>query len=198
MALPLVFVWPYAFVFWILFLVVFLPEFRLERRARRMAQAHREQDRGSVHIIVLAGRAAFGVGVLAAIILPVATIDPGRSQAFVAGLALLAAGAALRLHARRMLGRHFTGTVAVHRDQPVIRRGVYRWIRHPAYAGAAMIMTGIGFALTNWLSVLVLALVPTIGYGVRISAEERAMLATIGEPYRAYMQRTKRFVPFLF
>jgi protein-S-isoprenylcysteine O-methyltransferase Ste14 len=35
-------------------------------------------------------------------------------------------------------------------------------------------------------------------YSRRISAEEKALLATLGEPYRAYMGRTKRFIPFVF
>jgi len=32
--------------------------------------------------------------------------------------------------------------------------------------------------------------------GYRVSVEERALLATIGDPYRRYMSRTKRFVSF--
>jgi protein-S-isoprenylcysteine O-methyltransferase Ste14 len=36
------------------------------------------------------------------------------------------------------------------------------------------------------------------GYSYRISVEEHALLAALGEPYREYMQRTRRLVPFLF
>jgi len=34
-------------------------------------------------------------------------------------------------------------------------------------------------------------------YYYRISVEERALLETLGEPYKQYMQRTWRLVPFL-
>lgn len=33
---------------------------------------------------------------------------------------------------------------------------------------------------------------------LRVSVEESALLTVIGEPYRVYMARTKRFVPYLF
>jgi protein-S-isoprenylcysteine O-methyltransferase Ste14 len=71
-------------------------------------------------------------------------------------------------------------------------------LRHPSYTGGFLISAGIGLAFTNWVSVGVFALGSVVGYVFRVRAEERAMLETLGEPYRAYMKRTKRFVPFVF
>jgi protein-S-isoprenylcysteine O-methyltransferase Ste14 len=34
-------------------------------------------------------------------------------------------------------------------------------------------------------------------YSYRISVEEHALLLTLGEPYKEYMRRTWRLVPFL-
>jgi protein-S-isoprenylcysteine O-methyltransferase Ste14 len=34
-------------------------------------------------------------------------------------------------------------------------------------------------------------------YSYRIAVEERALLDTIGEPYRAFMKERKRFVPYI-
>lgn len=56
---------------------------------------------------------------------------------------------------------------------------------------------GLGLALTNWISFALLTIVPAVLYWIRVSVEERALLDTIGEPYRAYMARTKRFIPFV-
>ena len=198
MTTPLPVVWPYALPFWLVFAAVFIPEMRLERRALAQASADRSQDRGSVRLVVAAGRAAFALGILTAFGLPFATIVHGRLAVFVAGLLLLGTGGVLRSHCRRTLGRFFTGTVAVQADQPVVTSGAYRWVRHPAYTGAVMVMVGVGLTLTNWLSILAFLIVPTLAYGLRVRVEERALLETIGEPYRKYMRRTKRFVPFLF
>lgn len=35
-------------------------------------------------------------------------------------------------------------------------------------------------------------------YAYRISVEEAALVAAIGEPYKQYVRRTRRLVPFLF
>jgi protein-S-isoprenylcysteine O-methyltransferase Ste14 len=56
---------------------------------------------------------------------------------------------------------------------------------------------GIGLALGNWGSVAVLILAAVGVYWYRVGVEERALVETIGEPYLAYMRRTKRFIPFM-
>jgi len=194
---PPLFVWPYALAFWPLFLLVFVPEVRLEHRARADAQQHRAQDKGSVRIIPILGRASFWLALAAAIFVSTATISPGRDGAFTIGVLSLAAGALLRHHCFRMLGPSFRGTVSVQPDQTIVQRGAYRWIRHPSYTGAMLMMVGVGLAMTNWLSIVILTLLPALGYGYRVRLEEQAMLATLGERYRVYMSRTKRFVPFV-
>jgi len=61
-----------------------------------------------------------------------------------------------------------------------------------------LMYVGLGLALTNWQSLLVLVLASTIVYSYRVWVEERALVATLGERYVAYVRRTKRFVPFVF
>ena len=58
-------------------------------------------------------------------------------------------------------------------------------------------MTGIGLALGNWVSLLVLVLSTMTLYTYRVIVEERALIAVLGEAYRGYMRRTKRFIPFV-
>jgi protein-S-isoprenylcysteine O-methyltransferase Ste14 len=135
---------------------------------------------------------------VAAFFLPGATVTLGRDVVFVVGLVFLAAGGLLRRHCFRSLGPLFSGTVHVVENQPIVEHGAYRYLRHPSYTGGFLISAGIGLAFTNWVSVGVFALGSVVGYVFRVRAEERAMLETLGEPYRAYMKRTKRFVPFVF
>jgi protein-S-isoprenylcysteine O-methyltransferase Ste14 len=80
----------------------------------------------------------------------------------------------------------------------VVDRGAYRYVRHPSYTAGLILFIGVGLALGNWLSLLVLTLVVGLVYGYRVRVEERALLAVLGDPYRQYMMRTQRFVPFLF
>jgi protein-S-isoprenylcysteine O-methyltransferase Ste14 len=54
---------------------------------------------------------------------------------------------------------------------------------------------GVGLALSNWTSLIVLALVPTAGLLLRIRSEERALLAALGEDYRRYAAARRRLFP---
>ena len=82
--------------------------------------------------------------------------------------------------------------------QKVVDTGPYRYIRHPSYTGALMTQVGIGLSLGNWVGMLALLVCMTVAYSYRISVEEKALIAALGEPYKQYMQRTRRIIPFLF
>jgi protein-S-isoprenylcysteine O-methyltransferase Ste14 len=113
----------------------------------------------------------------------------------VAGLVVFAAGLAIRVWAIRTLGRFFIYTVRVGEDHRVVDDGPYRLVRHPSYTGLLMAALGVGIALDNWLSVAACLLPALTGFSIRLLSEERVLAAELGEPYRAYMTRTKRLVP---
>ena len=122
-------------------------------------------------------------------------VSSGRFALFLVGLALMAVGIAVRLWAIVVLGRFFTVDVRLHEGQTVVDRGPYRWVRHPAYTGLIVFFVGLGLALSNWASLAVLALLPTLGLLVRIHAEERALYAGLGEEYRRYAAGRPRLFP---
>ncbi len=57
---------------------------------------------------------------------------------------------------------------------------------------------GMGLALGNWASLLVLSVATVVVYHYRLMVEERALEATLGEPYRAFMRTRKRLIPFIY
>jgi len=195
---PLIFVWPYGLPFWILYGLVVVPEILLQQKSNLTAEAHRAQDQGSVRVIHIADHSSLLFALFASVFVSGTSVAVGRHSVFVVGLMAIAGGGLLRRHCFRMLGTFFTGTIQVEKNQPIVERGAYRYLRHPSYTGGFLISTGIGLSLTNWLSVGSMALGAGVGYLVRVRAEEAAMLETLGESYRLYMDRTKRFIPFLF
>jgi protein-S-isoprenylcysteine O-methyltransferase Ste14 len=192
---PLIVVWPYWLVFWTVFAVTFAPEWRLVFRTRR--KGPNPQDAGSIRLIMFGNTLAMWGSFVAAFRAPSAAMDHRRTLLW-AGVGLLGCGTVLRHHCFRMLGHSFTGVVTVRPEQEVVDRGAYRWIRHPSYSAAFLIFGGIGLALANWISFLIPLVTCAIVYGYRVRVEERALISTLGEPYRSYMRRTRRFVPFVF
>jgi protein-S-isoprenylcysteine O-methyltransferase Ste14 len=126
---------------------------------------------------------------------PAGEIGTGAWPLFVIGLALTGAGIAIRWWAIAVLGRFFTPDVRVQTDQTVVDRGPYRWVRHPSYSGAIVFFVGLGLALSNWLSLALLVVVPAAGLAVRINAEEQALLESLGEPYRQFCATRPRLFP---
>jgi protein-S-isoprenylcysteine O-methyltransferase Ste14 len=189
------FVWPYWLIFWGIFLWAFVIEAAFMKRAVPDSKAS-VVDKGSVWGVIVGHNIAVILGILIAFRLPELS-SGNRVAMFWLGIAVLVAGSLLRRHCFRMLGQYFTYVVQVQGDQPVIERGAYRWIRHPSYTAGMLLFIGIGVSLANWLSLAILFATTVAVYSYRVRIEERALLASMGDRYRAYMARTKRFVPFL-
>jgi protein-S-isoprenylcysteine O-methyltransferase Ste14 len=110
------------------------------------------------------------------------------------GVALCAITAVLLLWTLRSLGPNLTDTVVTREAHTLVTRGPYRWVRHPFYDCMALFTLSIALTAANWFliatGILVFSLLAT-----RSWTEEDKLLARFGEPYRAYQQRTGRFLP---
>ena len=132
----------------------------------------------------LAGR-VFTLGCLALIILTPLKIGQG---VFVAGSAVFALGFAGMMIA-------LTDYRRTPPDQPVTR-GFYRLSRNPQWLALATMLLGTSIAIGSWAAVILL-LVATGFYHLRILGEERRCLEQYGEAYREYMRRVPRYLLFL-
>ena len=121
-----------------------------------------------------------------------------RPQVTLAGVAVILLGAALRWWAILTLGRYFTFEVAVRSSQSVVESGPYRFVRHPSYTAILIMLLGVGMALANWASLIVLLAGGLLGLLYRVRVEERALVEALGQPYRDYMRHTRRFIPFIY
>jgi protein-S-isoprenylcysteine O-methyltransferase Ste14 len=156
----------------------------------------RRQDRlsGPALVVGMVLAVYFSIGV--ALVRPGAAISAARPVIFVLGLLVALAGIALRQYAVATLGRYFSTRVLVTPDQQVVDAGLYRYVRHPSYSGLLLTVLGMIICSTNWLSLACYA-VAIPGFAYRIQVEEEALVRGLGEPYRAYMLRTKRLIPFV-
>jgi hypothetical protein len=80
----------------------------------------------------------------------------------------------------------------------LVQVGAYRFIRHPMYA--SLLYLGWGVYLKqpgSWLG-QGLALATSLCLWLTARADERESLRVFGSEYVEYMQRTRRFVPFVW
>jgi protein-S-isoprenylcysteine O-methyltransferase Ste14 len=114
------------------------------------------------------------------------------------GLALLVAGWWIAYLGLRE--NAFASPVVKHqeeRPQTVIDTGVYSIVRHPMYAGGALLMVGIPLWLESFPAAL-LASVPMATVALRILFEERFLRREL-KGYESYTKRVRyRLIPFLW
>src|SRR5215469_10904865 len=110
------------------------------------------------------------------------------------GVILFAAGGALRIWPVFVLGRRFSGLVAIQPEHTLATSGPYRIIRHPSYLGLLVNALGWALAFRSGVGVLLTALLipPLLA---RIRAEERLLRTHFGGEYDAYCSRTSRLIP---
>ncbi len=78
----------------------------------------------------------------------------------------------------------------------LITTGAYRYIRHPLYTS---LLLGLGVFLKD-PSLPGVGLLGTTILGVALTAhiEEKYTLIRFGEAYRTYIDKTNRFIPFIY
>jgi protein-S-isoprenylcysteine O-methyltransferase Ste14 len=113
------------------------------------------------------------------------------------GVALYAVGGAVRLWPVFVLGRRFSGLVAIQPGHALVTGGIYSVIRNPSYVGLLVLSLGWALAFRSGVGVLLAALnIPPIV--ARIRSEENLLRAHFGEEYEAYRARTWRLIPGVY
>jgi protein-S-isoprenylcysteine O-methyltransferase len=165
----------------------------LESAARQGAAAKAStpgaEDRGTTRML----GAAYGAGV---VLLPIAAVMRGTHNVpALLGPILMLAAIALRMSAAVSLGRFYTRTLRTAADQPVVRDGPYRFVRHPGYLGTLLMWTGFGICTRDWLIGALCGTGMWLAYRRRIAAEEAMLVDQLGDAYREYMRTTPALLP---
>jgi len=155
------------------------------------------EDRANRRVI-----AAFAVIGLLAAYLPAYTdrkgfwILDGETVRWI-GVALFASGGVLRIWPVFLLGRRFSGLVAIQPGHMLVTSSIYQVIRHPSYLGLLVNSLGWALAFRSGVGILLTALlVPPLL--ARIHAEERLLQTQFGDEYDVYRSRTSRLIPGLY
>ncbi len=113
------------------------------------------------------------------------------------GVATYAIGGVLRLAPVFVLGRRFSGLVAIQPGHRLVTTGIYGLIRHPSYLGLLVTVLGWGLAFRAGVGVVIAALMLPVVIA-RIESEERLLNETFGAEYESYRARTWRLIPYVY
>jgi protein-S-isoprenylcysteine O-methyltransferase Ste14 len=123
-------------------------------------------------------------------------VTPHAAWAQVVGDMVCVLGLFVTLWARRTLAGNWSSDVTFKRGHELIRRGPYRFVRHPIYTGILTMCLGTAIEigrLRGWLALPVMA----FSFWIKLKQEERLLLRHFPDTYPAYQQQVKALVPFV-
>jgi protein-S-isoprenylcysteine O-methyltransferase Ste14 len=110
------------------------------------------------------------------------------------GLLITAMGIAISVWARLSLGANWSGIVTVKAGHELIRRGLYRLIRHPIYTGILLGAIGTGL-IQSQLRDLLGFLILYITFYFKAKREESFLQQEFGSSFTEHQQTTGMFWP---
>jgi protein-S-isoprenylcysteine O-methyltransferase Ste14 len=187
-------------IVWVLGIVAwYVIRYPFERKAKRVRVVG--DSRSASERIGLAA-ATIGLGVVPAVYVatgfPRQADYPAQAWAVILGVVVYAAALWLFHRSHKDLGRNWSITLEIRDQHRLVSNGIYGLIRHPMYSSFWLMGLGQALLLPNWVGGLAGLAGFAVVYFLRVDKEERMMIETFGDEYRAYMARTKRIIPHLY
>jgi len=121
---------------------------------------------------------------------------PSTPDVLWTGLTVTTLGIAISIWARLSLGSNWSGTVTLKDNHELIRKGLYRWIRHPIYSG--ILLGALGSAIINGhVRGFVGVLVVLLSFYIKARREERFLREEFGTGFDEHSRQTGMFLPKL-
>ncbi|CDM59413.1 MULTISPECIES: protein-S-isoprenylcysteine O-methyltransferase [Rhizobium] len=186
-------VWVLGIIAWY---AIRYPSERRARRTRVVSDRRSGVEAAGLSVAILG--LAFIPGFYIATGMPAAADYTAHSWAVILGAILFCAAMWVFRRTHKALGRNWSITLQIREKHELISHGPYALVRHPMYTSFLLMALGQAFLLANW----VVGLAGVIGFAIlfflRVDKEERMMLEIFGSEYRAYMDRTKRIIPYIY
>lgn len=169
------------------------------RRSRKVSKANSVDRRRERLILAVAG--------LLVHVVPLVYVLTGWPQfadytfrPLLAALGTVVFAGALYLFHRshRDLGTNWSIALDIRKTHALVTGGVYRLVRHPMYSAFWLNAVAQALLLPNFIAGLAGLLGIAVLYFARVEREERMMLETFGDEYRAYMARSARLIPWVY
>lgn len=174
-----------------------LSEIILNRARRSEAKDSSRLDKSSLRFLWIAILLSVFLGVFLGV-KGVGFIRVRHHLLSLCGIFLMLLGLVIRWTAILTLRKYFTVDVSILEGHKIVKKGLYKYIRHPSYTGSLISFLGLGIAFSNWLSSIVMFIPIMMAFIYRIQVEEKALIQAFGQEYLDYSNTTKRLIPKIY
>lgn len=112
------------------------------------------------------------------------------------GLFILS-GFIIAFAANKVIQQNWSAVIVKEESQKLVTSGIYRVVRHPLYFSGILIVTGSGLYFQARYSLIAIIICFAVILW-RIKKEEELLLEKFDVEYKAYKERTKKIIPFIF
>ena len=98
----------------------------------------------------------------------------------------------------RSIGKNISETVLVKKEHQLVKKGPYRWIRHPLYATAMLLLCSFSIISTSWFLFAYFVVTVLVFRFLVIPEEEKNLVEAFGQAYRDYQKETGALFPRLW
>ena len=123
-------------------------------------------------------------------------VIPSNSVILWAGVLVTALGMGISVWARLSLGANWSGMVTLKQDHELVRKGLYRWIRHPIYTGILLGFIGTAIIRGNYGAGVGFVIL-LLSFYFKARREENFLRQEFGEGFEEHLRRTGMFLPRL-
>lgn len=114
---------------------------------------------------------------------------------FIIGAIIIVIGIILRITGAITLGKYFSLHIEIANNHKIIKKGIFRYIRHPMYLASLMIGMGAVIMFASWIGLIVYLLIFIPIFVHRIKLEEKYLLRRFDDEYRRYIKQTAALIP---
>jgi protein-S-isoprenylcysteine O-methyltransferase Ste14 len=95
------------------------------------------------------------------------------------------------------LGKQWRLDAGLNADHELVRRGAYRWVRHPIYTSMICMLWGMGFLMAPLAILAAATALMVIGTEIRVRIEDGLLERRFGGEFLAYRRGVAAYIPGL-
>jgi protein-S-isoprenylcysteine O-methyltransferase Ste14 len=160
-------------------------------------KSRQSKDKGTLTLIYMAKFLPNILAILIYYFFPnthYSSLLPSRISAIL-GVLTFITGFLIRQIAIIQLGKFYTYKVSISDDHEMIDTGLYASMRHPAYTGTLLELTGAALLYNHFILSCFLSIPYSIVVLERIKQEEKVLIEEFGPKYQNYMKQAGMFLP---
>jgi protein-S-isoprenylcysteine O-methyltransferase Ste14 len=106
-------------------------------------------------------------------------------------------GVVLSWTAIRNLGKQLRIHAGLYEDHELVRKGPYRIVRHPIYAGMLSMYVMTALTQPRWILAVIGFVLAIIGLEIRVRIEDSLLASRFGRQFEEYKSSTAAYVPLV-